>query len=422
MIYILEFITILAYMINGKVGMLCMLIMSLLVLLGKERQFVKIFKLLILSMPMAYIGIAGIQMSQFLSWFNIFIIVCLLVVLLQKTAIKKDSACVILLSIITLVPSAVLSNNILESAIEIMQIMLMIAPIAIFYGSETSRFCGYRESQQLVGTYANVCIVSAIAMIIQYCVYHFAGITIGIIEHSNARVSFFCLFKGPGVPIMLGIGFVILLNDILELRKSRMRIVGLVVLFTAIVLNSSRSGVYAIVLISAYCVIASSAKEFLKGSLSLKHLVLTICIICGGCLGVSYIINLRSISIFDDNGRFFLIENAMRIWTYSVKNFFFGEGFSGGLWEDYMSPHNMIAQTLSECGLLFSVIAFSAICRFTVRNKDSMYIGCVFYTLVYGMLVTEFYANTFTTVFYIILILHTYSSEKEDALIERRHI
>ena len=123
---------------------------------------------------------------------------------------------------------------------------------------------------------------------------------------------------------------------------------------------------------------------------------------------MNYITSLRSISFFNDNGRYALTMNAINVWTYNIRKFLFGAGFSGSIWGEMLSPHNMIIQTLAECGLIFSIIVFGGLCIYIVKNFQTRYFISIIYVLIYGMFVTEFYVNSFTTVLFILVNMFRY--------------
>lgn len=405
MLYILEFATILAYMINGKVGMLFMVATIIVAELKSFPKGLTIFRLLILSLPLAAIGVGGIEMHQVLSWYNLFLLI-LMYQLLVSAKIKKG--CIVFLSaiIVCLLGTTMCSNNISEALIECIQIIMMVAPIALLYKSDSVHQYKQNEIKGLMDLYATVSFLSAIALIVQFVAFKYAATSIGIIEHSNRRVSYFLLFRGPSIPIYLGTGLMKYLYDMLYKKIYLKSLAVSIVICIAIVLNSSRSGVFAVLVVAGYSVLMFTTKKIVQGKLSLKPIIVTVGVCLVGFFGISYVLRLRSISFFDDNGRFELMKQGIQIWLHDPINFVFGEGFSGGLWNEGLSPHNMIIQTISECGLAFALIVFLGLLRYVTKNYRSPYFECVLFTLVYGMLVTEFYVNSFTTIIFILVNMY----------------
>lgn len=79
MLVIVETAIITAYMLNNYLGMVLMGGASIYVLFfsKKESRFYKLLELMVMSLPMAYIGIAGIGMHQLFSWYNLYLLLFL---------------------------------------------------------------------------------------------------------------------------------------------------------------------------------------------------------------------------------------------------------------------------------------------------------------------------------------------------------
>lgn len=415
---ILEILIILAYYFNNTLGMVFMFGVTVWKLFFQhEKNCIRFLELMIMALPMAYIGIAGIAMHQLFSWYNVFLVFFLIVLFHYyswKVPIHHIAASQLVLILLLLLLNLPYSDDMKKTFAEISQIFVMLIPIVMFHTVKKSLQIEKVKVRRLLYLYADVCVATSIAMILQYMLYHFVHMQVGIIEfYGGGRVSCQCLFKGASIlPVFIGVGMVILFMDMLDARITIANISKMIVIFFAVVLNSSRTALFMLIVVLAFVCL----KQLLRRP-GLKPLLIALVGFVAALGGVHYIISLRKglSSFLDANGRIETWMDGIDIWLANIKNFFIGGGFSGGFWIGAMKPHNFPIQTLAQCGLIISLVIFSMIFVYLWHNRKNRYKYAVWFTLLSGFLVTDFYANAFTTVIFILVDL--YGALKTDEIV-----
>ena len=171
-------------------------------------------------------------------------------------------------------------------------------------------------------------------------------------------------------------------------------------------LNTSRTGLFSVsILVGLVCI------KYLVMRPSFKGVFLTIIGVIGAYYAVNYITRLRNglSGFLDANGRFQTWRNGIRIWSDNIKSILFGEGFAGDKWIGIAKPHNFIIQTLAQCGFIVTLIIVILLAKYIKDNWRSPYIFLILSVILSGMLVTDFYANAFTTVIFILVDMYTTS-------------
>ena len=372
MLLILEILIIIAYLLNGYLGFVLMAATAIFTLFSKKEKniYLKLLDLLIFSLPLTFIGVLGISMHQIFSWYNVFMLIflCLIIFKNNKFAVSKNNAILLFLSFILLLIASILSNSFVESMIEVIQILIMIVPIMLVSDNIKKLNISSKKTYELFKKYSIVCVATAIGMIIQYLIYFRLHIVIGFINFTGGgRVSCFCLFKGASVlSIFMGIGFLIVLIDILQNKISFCKIISILIILAAMILNTSRSAVAILIIISAIIILKQSSKK-----LSLKTFLIAFLLILGAFIGVNYIISLRSnlTGFLDANGRYETWINGIHVWLSSVKNIIFGGGLSSSLFQSFAKPHNIIFQSLAQCGIVFTIVRLFLFAKFLTKNK-----------------------------------------------------
>lgn len=418
MIILIESILILSYMLNDSIGMFLMLLITTKKALDvkKNGQLINcIFELLIMSLPVAYIGIAGLSMHQLFSWYNLFLIVFLFAFgncFSYRIPFSKNTILSITVIVGCLIINLLWAEEIGNSLAEISQILIMLIPIIVVHSARNKFPIKKNDVIKLLRLYADVCVATAIGMLVQYGLYTFAHRQVGIIQFTGAsRVAFFGLFRGASIlPIYMGVGILYFYIECFENKVTITVIMKIAVLFIASILNTSRTAIFTIFLVMALIYL----KQLFKAP-SLKGGLLAV---AGGTsiyLAIDYIMSLRSklSGFLDLNGRMITWRNGLDIWGANVKNILLGEGFTGGRWQGITKPHNMIIQTLSQCGIIVTVIILCMILKYLFDNKKNKYIYIAIYIIASGMLVTDFYANAFTTVVFILIDLASATSNRE---------
>ncbi len=383
------------------------------ILMEKDKIIVKLMKLMIASLPMSYIGLLGMSMVQIFSWYNIFLFVFMCYILNRFKSITKKSLVPLIIILPILIIQNIWNGNLIECFTEIIQVVIMLFPLTIIFNNKDKILISKDDIKQLLNTYANVCIATAIAMLIQFFLFYYANIQIGYFNFGGAnRVSCFCLFKGASIlPIFMGIGFLILLIDILDNNITLLKVIKISTVLLAMVLNTSRSALVMVFIITAIILV----KQFYK-KVSLKTIIIGATIFMGVFIGMNYIITLRSNldGILDANGRLETIVGGIEIWTANIKNFILGIGFSSSIWkEGLVKPHNILIQTLSQCGIVVTLCIIICFKNYFYENRNNKYKYLPWFILLSFMLVTDFYANAFITVIFILVDWYGINNDKE---------
>ena len=403
MFFLFSLFAIIAYFFNGYLGFFISLIFSIFVICDKKKSFYfKIFELLIFSLPMEYIGIFGAKMNHVFSYYNIFLLILIISVFMNKNRISNIKLTAILIFFSLIILSVLMEENLLDNFIEVFQMILIIVPIFILYNSKKI-FFNQQEINNLIEKYSNVCVTTALAMLLQFLLYNKFGLQVGFFSFGAGRVSYYCLFKGASVlPIFMGIGFLLMFINYLNFETKNNTfgiIIKMLIIFSATILNSSRSAL-AILLI---CILLALLGKY-KNKMNIKTIFMFVVVAIGAYFGINYIMNNRiNLNGFlDDNGRFETFKTGIMIWTSSFKRFFLGAGFKSSIWEGVTKPHNFIIQSLSQCGIIVTTILLLWIISCLLYNK-SRYRLLLIYIILSCMLITDFYANSFITIIIILI-------------------
>lgn len=413
MTIIISTIIIMAYMINGYIGFVLMAgILLWNVIIKNDYSTSNLFRYIVLCLPFSYIGIIGPSMHQLYSWYNL-----LLVILLGTTIIRNGgvinlsraaaSALIVIVCVLTL--NLFWSNDLGKDVQEIIQVMVMLIPLLLFHGERTYVDITKNEAEALIEEYGEVCTATAISMLLQYFIYIATHRVLGIIHFTGGgRIQCYVLFRGASIlPVFMGVGLILYFIQVMEARNILPSIINMVLIFAAMVLNSSRTGMLmALVVIGLICFIKIIKKP------SIGKLVITIIGVWGASYGVNYMTSKRASldGFLDANGRTTTWINGLKIWTHDIKNFLIGEGFTGGMWAGITKTHNFAIQTLAQCGIIVGLIVFVLFAAYFFQNKKNKYVYLPLFIVLSGMLVTDFYANAFATV--ILILTDVYGAKQ----------
>ena len=414
---------IIAYMLNDTLGMILMAGYSFwkMMLSKKNSLLYRLMELMITALPMAYIGIAGVSMHQILSWYNVFLTMFIISVCSRLKCSIKVPAIALLSTYIILVClllNTYWNENVSDTLIEVAQIMIMMLPIIIVHSSRYVLPFSLDQIYKLIEKYADICVATSVGMLVQYIFYRFLNKSIGIIMLSGGgRASMFCLFRGASIlPIFMGLGIVFLLIECLAKKVTVQSAVKILIIFLAVLFNNSRTALFILMVICAIICLKYFIHRFYLGTL----LAIIVGLI-GSYVAINYTLTSRQHlqGFLDDNHRFLTFQNGMNIWLANEKNFILGEGFTGGRWEGITKPHNFVIQTLAQCGIIVFIIVACLLCKYFLDNSHNPYLFMPLFIIGSSMLVTDFYANAFTTVIFMIIDLY---SGKMDFYLQRNII
>lgn len=409
MTIVIESAIIIAYMINDRIGMALMLTFIVgKILFAKRNAINKVFELMIVALPMSYVGFAGVSMHQIFSWYNFFLVIFMVMITTHSSAkimISISGALSLFIIFFCMLLNIFWTRDITRSFIEIAQIMIMLIPLLAVHSNRMRSPFSRNDIYELLYKYADVCVATAIAMLVQYYLYNYTHRQIGTIVFSgNSRAQLCVLFKGASIlPIFIGIGIAFLFIELLDKKLTIIGLIKIIVMFFAVILNSSRTALFSLIIVSAMISI-----QYLLKAPSLRGMLLTGIGFTSFYFAVDYITRIRSKlqGFLDANGRVETWKNGIHVWTESFKNFILGDGFSLERWTAVAKPHNMIIQTLTQCGLVITLVVIGMLTKYLLDNRHSKYFFIPVFVVLSGMLVTDFYANAFITVIFMLVDLY----------------
>lgn len=389
----------LLYSINVYLGAFSvMMSVVLLFICSPTLQVFSIYGL-IYSLPISYISILGDQFHHILSWYNIFLVIFSVELLIRNyhfARIRKKSVCFIGLGILFLL---LLYNNLGygRDIIELMQVMMIIVPCILFYLTP-------QKINGMVQKYANsfsmaIC-ATALFTITQFILFTSCRHQIGFIQVNAVRIICNAWFKGFSVlSVFLGIG--ILLQFISFLKTKRLgSVVIMLICFFGIVVNTSRTGLVACALMVNIVFFQYLLRKKNGANFILSCLIMII--LEGGLM--LFFLSHRSMSLLNDNGRLETYANGLQEIFRTGKNLFLGIGLSEHGYGK-VSPHNFILQSVLDMGILAGSILFSQILLILIKLQKSIYVSVLWLILIGGMFVTAFFSNTYIVICFILAVL-----------------
>lgn len=409
MTILLSTIIILTYMINGYAGLVLMVgILLWNIVIKNDYSVSNLLHYIVLCLPFSYIGITGTSMHQLYSWYNLLLVILVGTFIYKdnwKVNISRGAAIALVIVVFLLNLNLLWSNGLGKDIQEIIQILVMLIPLLLFHGERNQINLSKSSAEKLIVEYGEVCTATAISMLIQYILYITTHRVIGIIHFTGGgRTQCYVLFKGASIlPIFMGVGLIMYFIHIMESSYDLKSLVNMVLIFAAMVLNSSRTGMLmALVVAGLICFVK------ILESPSIGKILVTVAGIAGAYYGVNYMTSKRASldGFLDANGRTTTWINGLKIWTHDLKNFLIGEGFSGGMWNGITKTHNFAIQTVAQCGVIVGVIILGLFVVYFLRNKNNKYVYLPLFIVLSGMLVTDFYANAFTTIIFILVDIY----------------
>ena len=209
-----------------------------------------------------------------------------------------------------------------------------------------------------------------------------------------------CLFKGESIfPIFIGIGALMLLYDFMYNKVEKLSVIKLCMIIIAMILSNSRAGIVSFFVVAGYMII-----RYIYKKKNLLSLCLAIVGIFAAYKIIDYITASRNLSgIMNLNGRKESYIMGLQVWKSSIKNVILGDGFTRYVYKGVETPHNMVIQLLAQCGVIVAVLIVAGIIAFYIKNRKSQEKYLIIYIVVANMMVTDFYANAFTTVVFIMI-------------------
>ena len=411
MIFIFDSIVIILYLINGYLGAVAMTLFSMWIWYHfKCEKILRIYILMCVSLPFSYIGILGTQQFQMISWYNIYIVLYMLYFLKSRYIDWQSTAKTFLYVsgiFILLLINLLYTPKLAKPIIEIVQMFVMIIPISLSYSIKKTITVSSDNYILLTKTYIDSCCAAALALIFQYFAYKVLSVKLGYITfYGGNRVNYLCLFKGESIfPIFIGIGALMLLYDFMYNKVEKLSVIKLCMIIIAMILSNSRAGIVSFFVVAGYMIIRQSASDYIKDYTEKYYKIDTYYRrIFAAYKIIDYITASRNLSgIMNLNGRKESYIMGLQVWKSSIKNVILGDGFTRYVYKGVETPHNMVIQLLAQCGVIVAVLIVAGIIAFYIKNRKSQEKYLIIYIVVANMMVTDFYANAFTTVVFIMI-------------------
>lgn len=411
-------LTIIAYMFNGKLGCLLFLFAMTMIIMQKDNMYYKLFRLCIISLPFSFIGVLGMDTSHMLNWTMVFIIFTIFYVIYKKNGklgIDNKALIIVLFLYISLMITCAFTIEGEKTIVEIIQISMMLITILFVWCNGTSITIDTAHSERLMDEFANICVITAIGTIFQWVMYRMADMELGyiVLTANGTRVICNCLYKGMSVlSIFLGTGAVFL---ILQFGiKSAKAVIGakIGIILAGIVVNTSRTGLAGIAIVFALYVAVGFVKKkkidfFVLGAFGLAGITMA-----------GYKLAATRGNIFDENGRIATWIAGISIWKNNIRSFMFGAGFENSIWVNVggMTSHNMLIQSLAQCGVVGTFLCIVLFIMYYSRIKRTPYVYVMWYLIITGMMITDFYANPFTTIAMSLIVIACSAKRKDEVI------
>lgn len=310
------FAILIAYLFNNVVGCVLMIACAIFNLI-KYKGCIVLLRLLIMSLPLSFVGVMGTSMHQVFSWYNLFLVLYLVFILSSGT--KYSGMAILGTTAISglLILGLLWYDNTLSNAVEIIQVLIMLIPLVLSFQYNNVHRYKVAEVLDLLTFYSNVCVAAALANIVQYIAYNRSGLRLGFIEQTGlTRMHYNLFFKGFSVmPIFLGVGFIILFIKCVWSKYRWFDVINMIVIFLAMIINSSRTGLFCVCIVAGIILVKALTQK-----VKIKYLLILIFSIFMGTLGIRFLMASRSLSSFtDDNGRYETYINGIQIWLSNIR-------------------------------------------------------------------------------------------------------
>lgn len=412
MYIIYEILLIMSYLINDYLGFLITGIVFSLIFLEKGKTiYIKFLNILILSLPLYSLSIIGDRINHAFSWILIMLLILAInniaLIIKKKQSINKENFVLLLLGITILVLGNIRTYPI-YGLIEIGQVLMMIIPIITTYMCKDMiiKQIEKKDFKRIIIEIEDVITATAICTIIQCIMYYLFNISLGKISIYPNRIIFDLFFKAYSVlSLFIGIGIVIAVVRIIQSIKEKKidftQIIRITIFITAIVINSSRTGIMSAI-ITTLIIINSKNIKIESRKKRITNLIFIIIAIVS--IVLISLTRKDMNNIFSDNERNKTYIYGLNLITQNPINLLLGNGLSTKNYE-YTMPHNFILETLTTSGIVVTALVILYFTKLLLYIKNTNYRFIVYCILIGSMFITCFYGNPFTTVYMILAII-----------------
>lgn len=407
--WVFETILIIAYMHKMAVLGFAVWIILMIVQYFKKSNAVDYWvRLIILSIPISYLELSCEAGSHIFKWYN-FCILGLAITLLCKTKIERKSFAILFGALIFQLFINLFNSNLYTVFAELMQEYITVITIWLFWNYKREQYRLKDKKDKLesqcvkwTDTYLMIASTSSISVIYQYILYTFFNVSVGKITVFPSRTVFDMTFTGYSVlSVLLGAGMIISLSKLLKGYQIYKHVACLLVTAVGCAINSSRSGLFAALLVMAIMVAFSKKKT---------KFVIMILVIAVMVVSLSMLLTSRNAqdiySLLGDNDRINLAISGVSLIFSNSKYLFFGLGIDASATGAVAAQHNMFLEFLELNGLILFIPFFVAVIYIIIctRKKENRY-------LLWHILIShQFFSSFFATTFLPVVVILTLSS------------
>lgn len=372
MTFIALTVTIVAYLINIKVGTVLAMLGILYILLSDKKPFTaKLIKAIVYSAPFYVFSFWGTHYRFSMCTLLSLLLCVILTVTLFKRGAKINRSAFFLLVLLALFflsysISAFGSKDMMETLANTFQLLILGYLIFIIQATRKVELLSANiDTEELMNIFAiGVCAI-AMGIYIQFALYQWGGIRLGevFIYGSGRKVFNLYVYAKSALSLYLAIGLIYYYIKLF--RKFKLNnIVIIIFILGAIVLNNSRTGLASF----AISAILYTIVHFRKAIRSVKITAMLIILAAAAfCIIQMMLLSRTGLDgIADDNGRFDLIFIALKMLPQHIVIGIGGSAADYAATEMGITVHNFIVAFLIQ----FGCIGGFCRCYFTFNNME----------------------------------------------------
>lgn len=382
-------------------------------------------KLIILSLPISYLEINCEVGAHIFKWYN-FSILCFGITMLNliiRKGMKIEKKSFIILTAIILFQ---LCRNLFTTdwkgiLSELVQEYIVVITVWLFFNYKRFQDKDLSAREQLMvqssewtDKYQLVTFASAICILYQFLLYTLFGQVVGFITFFPARTVYDMTFTGYSVlSALLGGGLIISLTKILNGERIARNALYMVIIFMGCGFNTSRSGLYAAIIIMLIMIALSLNKK--KGFMIATVILIPVLLLMIFSINImlSNRNSLTGQTLLSDNGRFALMKQGLETIFSDINALLFGLGINAQYYiKGVTIQHNMFLEMLELNGLILFipfVVVVLMFLRYT-KEKENRYL------LWHILLSHQFYSSFFATTFLLVVLILSISSRPKNYL------
>lgn len=384
------------------------LINNIIILILLRRYYsvsITLLFMMIINVPLSFISILGTDISSLpVSWFILYSIFLFIRCLLVNN-LNINTIILAILLIVYLILNFILLNLSLDGFKQLLMIILFLMSFIIGQNlSSKPKDCGINHNLNIIYIYSTF--AASVQIFIQYYFINNFDTIIGNFSlYGGGRSAYSGLFNDNSfVGIYIASGILLAIINLLDKKKRSMSTIIIIIVNSyALLLCSSRTGLYALIVVLTLYL----TKNSLKGNLKAIFISILITLLIPSIL--EYMLNSRGGTLFDDSGR---INDYISAFTYIKDNIFFGIGLGLDHLENITNnivPHNFFIQYLLQLGLVGTLL-ITLYCMQLLKIKSSTLIYIVLFIVISSMVIPDIVSSRF---FSVIIIMYYIEGNKK---------